>query len=70
MSFFIADHLTQLSLVREGIAVACVPLPAEGEDNFVRYLRVEGTLHRDLLMLHSKATHSLALQALVDAFAS
>lgn len=70
VSFFIADHLTQLSLVREGVAVACLPLPAGDQDRAVRYLRLESALHRDLLMLHSTGTHSLALQALVDAFTS
>lgn len=70
VSFFIADHLTQLSLVREGIAVACLPRPAGDQDATVRYLRLDSALHRDLLMLSSTRTHSLALHALVDAFTS
>lgn len=64
VSFYVADHLTQLALVREGLAVACVPIPAEDRDPRVAYLPLDTELHRDILLLERAQTASLALQAL------
>ncbi|NYH52723.1 DNA-binding transcriptional LysR family regulator [Nocardiopsis arvandica] len=64
VSFCVADHLTQLALVREGLAVACVPIPAGDSDPRVAYLPLDTELHRDILLLERAQTASLALQAL------
>ncbi|PDP88586.1 hypothetical protein CQJ94_06195 [Glycomyces fuscus] len=64
VSFHVADHLTQLALVREGLAVACVPIPADSSDPRITYGRLDTELHRDILLLERAQTASLALQAL------
>lgn len=64
VSFHVADHLTQLALVREGLAVACVPIPAEDGDPRIACLPLDTELHRDILLLERAQTASLALQAL------
>lgn len=64
VSFYVADHLTQLALVREGLAVACVPRPDDSNDPKIAYLQLDTDLHRDILLLARTQTASLALQAL------
>ncbi|WP_223839787.1 LysR family transcriptional regulator [Nocardiopsis deserti] len=64
VSFHVADHLTQLALVREGLAVACVPNPAGDSDPHITCLRLDTELHRDILLLERAQTASSALQAL------
>ncbi|WP_017573172.1 LysR family transcriptional regulator [Nocardiopsis halotolerans] len=64
VSFRVADHLTQLALVREGLAVACVPFPADHGDPRVACLPLDTELHRDILLLERAQTASLAHQAL------
>ncbi|MFC4333584.1 LysR family transcriptional regulator [Salininema proteolyticum] len=66
VSFYVADHLTQLALVREGLAVACVPRSGEEADSSVTFRRLDTELHRDITLLSTDRTHSLALQALID----
>ncbi|WP_029767263.1 LysR family transcriptional regulator [Haloglycomyces albus] len=67
VSFHVADHQTQLSLVRRGLAVAC--LPQAHDMSSVVYLPLDTEVYRDLLLLSTDEVHTLALQALIDQLA-
>lgn len=65
--FHLADHLTQLSLVRRGLAVACLPRSADPGDGTVRFVRLDASLHeplhRSVLLLSAARVPSLAQRA-------
>lgn len=62
---FVADHATQLALVRSGLGLACLPRPedAAASPNIV-YRRLAPAMHRDIVMLTSDRTPSRAVEAL------
>lgn len=65
VSYYVADHVTQLSLVRAGLAVACLPQPDSlSEESGVVYRSLAPPMHRDILLLSSDRTASIALEAL------
>lgn len=64
---FVADHSTQIALVRAGLAVACIPSAArpEGGDEVV-FRPLATRMHREILLLASDRTMSRAAEALID----
>ena len=67
VSFYTADHSTQRALVRDGLAVACLPGPFHHDDDpSVRYLPLETALRRDILLVFTDKARTLSLQALID----
>lgn len=67
VSFFVADHSTQRALVRDGLAVACLPGPFHRDNDVsINYVPLDTTLRRDILLLVSDRSQSLSLQTLVD----
>ncbi|MEV6230049.1 LysR family transcriptional regulator [Saccharopolyspora shandongensis] len=63
----VADHSTQLALVRAGLAIACLPASAEIREVpgvICRPLAAE--MRRDVLLLASNRTAPLAVEALVE----
>lgn len=64
---FVADHSTQIALVRAGLAVACIPSAArpEGGDEVV-FRPLVTTMHREVLLLASDRTVTRAVEALID----
>ncbi|WP_308820085.1 LysR family transcriptional regulator [Pseudonocardia alni] len=62
----VADHATQLALVRAGLAVACVPVPTQHPHNTgVTYRRLSTEVHRDILLLTSNAHQPRTVDSLV-----
>lgn len=63
---FVADHYTQLSLVRAGLAIACVPSPEQRpEASGVVYRRLSPEMHRDILLLTGDRALPRAVEALI-----
>ena len=63
---FVADPITQLALVRAGLAVACIPASAKPSDgDGVVYRRPVQRLHRDLMLLTGDRTSSRPAEALI-----
>lgn len=63
---FVADHLTQLALVRAGVAVACVPAAAKKpEAPGVVHRRLIPEMHRDILLLTSDRIPARQVGALI-----
>ncbi len=63
---FVADHHTQLALVRAGLAVACVPTATpQPEAPGVVYRRLDPEMHRDILLLTSDRTPPRPVEALI-----
>lgn len=63
---FVADHVTQLALVRAGLAVACVPAKVEEpEAPGIVYRRLTSEMHRDILLLSSDRTPPRPVEALI-----
>ncbi len=66
MSYHVADHITQIALVRAGLAVACLPGPSDlAEESEVVYRPLDPAMHRDIVLLTNDRTPSLALKALM-----
>lgn len=63
--YHVSDQLTQLTLVRAGLAIACLP-PSSNvtETSGVSYSAIAPTLHRDTVLLSTDRTASHALEAL------
>ncbi len=63
---FVADHVTQLALVRSGIAIACVPAPATKPDApGIIYRKLMPEMTRDILLLTHDRTHPRHVEALI-----
>jgi DNA-binding transcriptional LysR family regulator len=64
--YHVADHITQLALVRAGLAVACLPRPDNHSDvSGVVFRPLVPQMHRDILLLSGDRTPSLPLEALI-----
>lgn len=63
---FVADHVTQLALVRSGIAIACVPGPAKKPDApGIIYRKLMPEMTRNILLLTNDRTHPRHVEALI-----
>lgn len=66
MSYHVADPITQLALVRAGLAVACLPGPSGlADEPGVVYRPLNPATHRDIVLLTDDRTAPLALEALM-----
>ncbi|WP_199035020.1 LysR family transcriptional regulator [Glycomyces salinus] len=65
MNYHVADHVTQLALVRAGLAVACLPRPTGGlaHEPGVVFRPLDPVTYRDIVLLTSNRTAPLALEA-------
>lgn len=62
---FVADHATQLALVENGLAVACLPVPGRAPTTpGIVYRQLVPGMHRDTLLVERDGTGSRALEAL------
>lgn len=62
----VADHSTQLALVRAGLAIACIPTAAERPATpGVAYRRLASKMHRDVLLLAGARRAPRTVEALV-----
>lgn len=62
---FVADHATQLTLVSNGLAIACLPMTDDASNGHgVIYRRLRPEMHRDVVLLTSGRVASLALESL------
>lgn len=63
---FVADHTTQLALVRAGLAIACVPEPVTtAEAPGITYRTLAPVMHRDIVLLTSSRTPPRPVEALI-----
>lgn len=70
--FHVADHLTQIELVRAGVAVACVPSSASrhADARTVTLLPLAAPLHRELLLVTPRSIASRATAHLASRLAT
>lgn len=65
--YFVADQLTQTALVREGLAVACIPSAARPEGGGGVVFRALATeIHRTIVLLASRRAAPQPVETLID----